>query len=37
VFFESSFDFWQELVIFLASGVIVLAVAAVGWIRWALK
>jgi hypothetical protein len=36
-FFASSFDFWQKLAIFIASGAIVLGIIAIVWIRWALK
>jgi len=36
-FFAGSFDFWQKLAIFIASGAIVIATVAVIWIRWALK
>jgi len=36
-FFAGSFDFWQKLAIFIASGAIVIAAVAVIWIRWALK
>jgi len=36
-FFGGSFDFWQKLAIFIASGAIVIAAVAVIWIRWALK
>ena len=36
-FFAGSFDFWQKLAIFIASGAIVIAAVAVIWIKWALK
>jgi len=36
-FFAGSFDFWQKLAIFIASGAIVIAAVAAMWIRWALK
>jgi hypothetical protein len=36
-FFAGSFDFWQKLAIFIASGAIVLAALALLWIRWTIK
>jgi hypothetical protein len=36
-FFVGSFDFWQKLAVFIASGAIVLGIIAIVWIRWALK
>jgi hypothetical protein len=36
-FFAGSFDFWQKLAIFIASGAIVLAALALLWIRWAIR
>jgi hypothetical protein len=33
-FFAGSFDFWQKLAIFLASGAVVLGGIAVFWIKW---
>lgn len=36
-FYTGSFDFWQKLAVFVASGAIVLGIIAILWIRWALK
>lgn len=36
-FFAGTFDFWQKLAVFIASGAIVLGVIAVLWVRWAVK
>ena len=36
-FFAGSFDFWQKLAVFIASGAIVLGIIAIVWIRWTLK
>ena len=36
-FFAGSFDFWQKLAIFIASGAVVIAIVSVIWIKWALK
>jgi hypothetical protein len=36
-FFAGSFDFWQKLAVFIASGAIVIGIVAVMWIRWAVK
>jgi hypothetical protein len=35
--FVGSFDLWQKLAVFIASGAIVLGIKAIIWIRWALK
>jgi hypothetical protein len=36
-FFAGTFDFWQKLAIFIASGAIALGIIAIFWIRWAIK
>ena len=36
-FYAGTFDFWQKLAVFIASGAIVLGVVAVLWVRWAIK
>ena len=36
-FYASSFDFWQNLAIFLVSIIIAVGLIAVMWIQWALK
>lgn len=36
-FFANSFDFWQKLAVFIASGAIVIGAIAIIWIRWVLK
>jgi hypothetical protein len=36
-FFVGSFDLWQKLAVFIASGAIVLGIIAIVWIRWALR
>jgi hypothetical protein len=36
-FFAGNLTFWQSLAVFIASGVIVLAIVAVAWISWAVK
>jgi len=36
-FFAGSFDFWQKLAIFIASGAIVIGIVSIMWIRWAVK
>ena len=36
-FFAGSFDFWQKLAVFVASGAIVIATIAIMWIKWAVK
>jgi hypothetical protein len=33
-FFAASFDFWQKLAIFVASGAIVLGAIALMWLSW---
>lgn len=36
-FFAGSFDFWQKLAVFIASGAIVIAIVSVMWIKWTAK
>jgi hypothetical protein len=36
-FFAGSFNFWQKLAIFIASGAVVIAIVSVIWIKWTLK
>ncbi len=36
-FFANSFDFWQKLAVFIASGAIVIGAVAIIWIRWVMK
>jgi len=36
-FFAGSFDLWQKLAVFIASGAIVLGIIAIVWIRWTVK
>lgn len=36
-FYAGSFDFWQNLAIFLVSIIIASGLVAVMWIQWALK
>jgi len=36
-FFANSFDFWQKVAVFIASGAIVIGTVAIIWVRWVLK
>jgi hypothetical protein len=36
-FFAGTFDFWQKLAIFIASGAIAAGLIALMWLRWAIK